>query len=188
MTFSASVEILAEAEKVFALISDLRVKARLNPNIQVIRVELEGGEPVREGSAFRHRFAKAGQIIEYRSRCVRCDPPRLFVSRGETDPPFEVRVTVAPTLEGCRLTQEEAIEAGPELLAALDSGLARSFRDILRLLALVPSVRQLGCELRALQRERVTRRLRGELEVWLDAIRAHVEGGVGQPLDQGESA
>lgn len=188
--------IRADAAEVFALVSDLRRKARLNPGIEVIRIDLEGGEPVREGSCFRHRFAKGGRILEYRSRCVQCDPPRLFVSRGETDPPFEVRVTVEPTPAGCRLTQQEALEAGPEMLDALDSGLvaARSFRDVLRLLPLFPSVRELGVEVRALQRERVAKRLSGELAAWLDAIRAHVEtgsagvGGVRQPLGQGESA
>ena len=41
----------------FAVMSDLRRKAFMNPNIQVIRVELEGEEPVREAlssiTAFR---------------------------------------------------------------------------------------------------------------------------------------
>ena len=50
LTLSATVEIRAEAAEVFAVVNDLRRKARLNPNIQVIRVELEGEEPLREGS------------------------------------------------------------------------------------------------------------------------------------------
>ena len=187
MTFSASVDIRADAAEVFALVSDLRRKARLNPNIEVVRIELEGDEPVREGSTFRHRFVKAGRIFEYRSRCVRYVPPRLFESRGETDPPFEVRVTVEAGPEGCRLTQRETLEVPAEALDALDAGPApaRAFRDIVRLLPLFPSARHLSLELRALQRERVLGTLRGELETWLGAIRAHVEG---QPLAQGESA
>ncbi|MBI4635590.1 MAG: SRPBCC family protein [Candidatus Rokubacteria bacterium] len=196
MTFSASVDIRADAAEVFPLVSDLRRKARLNPGIEVIRIELLGGEPVREGSVFRHRFAKGGRIIEYRSRCVWCVPPRLFETRGETDPPFEVHVTVEPTPAGCRLTQRETVAIPPELLDVLDTGPApaRTFRDIVRLLPLFPSARHLGSELWALQRERVARRLSGELETWLDAIRAHAEaapsrglGGVRQPLGQGES-
>ena len=160
--------------------SDLRRKARLNPNIEVIRIDLEGDEPVREGSVFRHRFVKGGRIIEYRSRCVRCVPPRLFVSRGETDPPFEVRVTVEPTPAGCRLTQQEALEVPAEALDALDAGpaRARTFGDVLRLLALFPSARPLSSELRALQRLGVQGQLARELSVWLEAIRAHLEGAV----------
>jgi hypothetical protein len=121
LTFSATVWVRAEPRLAFALVSDLRRKAVLNPNIRVIRVELEGEEPVREGSVFYHRFQKGKQIIEYRSRCVRCVPPRLFESRGETDPPFEVRVTVEPAPGGCRLTQEERVEVTPALLDALVS-------------------------------------------------------------------
>ncbi len=169
--------IRADAAEVFGLVSDLRRKARLNPGIEVIRIDLEGGEPIREGSVFRHRFVKAGRIIEYRSRCVRHDPPRLFVSRGETGLPFEVQVSVEATPEGCRLTQWETLDVPPEALDALDDGAgkARTFRDTLRLLALFPSARPLGAELRALQRERVQGRLAGELSAWLEAIRVHLE-------------
>ena len=177
LTFCASVELRAEAALVFALVSDLRRKARLNPNIRVIRVELEGEEPVREGSVFYHRFQRGTRIMEYRSRCVRFVPPRLFETRGETDPPFEVRVTVDPAPGGCRLTQEEAVEATPELLDALEpapSG-AGIFRDIVGLLPLFPSLRQLGSEVRALQRERLARKLTRELQAWLDAIKDRLE-------------
>ena len=177
LTFSASVEVRAEATEVFALVSDLRLKARLNPHIRVIRVELLGDEPVREGSVFYHRFQRGQRIVEYRSRCVRCEPPRLFESRGETDPPFGVRVTVEPTSGGCRLTQEEVLHVTADMLDALEPPpRARTLPDIVRWLPLFPSGRLLASELRALERERVARRLAGEMQVWLEAIRAHVEG------------
>ena len=177
LTFSATVEIRADVTEVFALVSDLRRKARLNPNIQVIRVELEGKEPLREGSVFYHRFHRGTRIMEYRSRCVRLVPPWLFESRSETDPPFEVRLTLHPTRAGCRLTQEEQVEATPELLDAFEPAptSVRAFSDIVKLLALFPSARPLGSELRALQRKRVAATLTGELQSWLDAIRAHLE-------------
>lgn len=161
----------------FALVSDLRRKARLNPNIRVIRVELEGAEPVREGSVFYHRFQRGTRIVEYRSRCVRHVPPRVFETRGETDPPFEVKVTVEPTPAGCRLTQEETLEASPELLDALEPAPAGEwpFPHVVGLLVLIPGVRQLGLELRAHQRERLRRKLIRELQAWLDAIKAHLE-------------
>jgi Polyketide cyclase / dehydrase and lipid transport len=177
LIFSATVDIKAEPAEVFAVVSDLRRKALLNPNIQVIRVDLEGEEPVREGSVFYHRFQKGTRILEYRSRCMRLVPPWLFESRSETDPPFEVRVTVDPTPAGCRLTQQEEAEVTPELLDAFELAPTKlpSFRDIIFLFALFPSARPLGSELRAFQRERVTKKLTGELQSWLDAIRAHLE-------------
>jgi hypothetical protein len=179
LTFSASVEVRAPAAAVFALVSDLRLKARLNPNIQVIRVELEGGEPVREGSAFYHRFQRGPRILEYRSRVVRCLPPRLLETRSETEPPFEVRVRVEPTPGGCRLTQEEAVEASGALLDALDPAPpgAPGLGEALGWLPFFPGGRRLDAELRAHQRHRVSRRLAGELERWLEAIRRHLEAG-----------
>ena len=182
LTFSASLPVCAPAAEVFAVVSDLRRKARLNPNIRVIRVELEGGEPVREGSVFYHRFQKGKRILEYRSRCVRCEPPRLFETRGLADSLFEVRVTVEPLTEGCRLTQEETVEVTPEGLDVLDPApvSGQTFGDAMKLLMLFPSARPLGAELRAHQRERVARRLAGELESWLDEIRQHLEAGSGR--------
>lgn len=179
LTFSASVWVRAGPDRVFALVSDLRRKAALNPNIQVIRVELEGEEPIREGSVFYHRFQKGQRIVEYRSRCVRFAPPRLFESRGETDPPFEVRVTVEPAPGGCRLTQQETVEVTPALLDALAPRGAgeRAFRDVVSLLAFFPAMRQLGAELRSHQLDGTARTLTTELQAWLDAIKAHLEAG-----------
>lgn len=177
LTFSASVAVRAEAEEVFTLVSDLRRKARLNPNIQVIGVELEGGEPLREGSVFHHKFRKGGRVLAYRTRCIRMVPPRLFETRSETEPPFEVRVSVEPTLEGCRLTQQETLEVGPELLDALEPGhpMEQAFRDALSLLSVLPGLRLFPAEWRAQQRDRLARRLTGELQAWLNAIKAQLE-------------
>jgi len=185
LTVSASVHVRAEPGAVFAVISDLRRKAPLNPYIEVIRVELEGGEPIRPGSVFYHRLRRESRIFEYRSRCLRCEPPRLFESRGETDPSFEVTVTVEPDAAGCRVTQEERLETPAELLDALDPPptAAPRFREVMRWLALFPAGRPLVSEVRVLQRERVARRLTRELETWLEAIRAHVEGGHSTELD-----
>ncbi len=185
LTVSASVHVRAEPGDVFAVMSDLRRKTPLHPHIEVIRVELEGGEPIRAGSVFYHRLQQGRRIFEYRSRCLRCEPPRLFESRGETEPPFEVTVTVEPDAAGCRVTQEERLETPAELLDALDPPPtdAPRFRDILRWLPLFPAGRTLVREVRALQRERVARRLTRELEIWLDAIRAHVEGGDSAKFD-----
>ena len=184
LTFSASVWIRAEPARVFALISDPPSKAALNPNAQVIRVEQETAGPVREGSVFYHRLQKGQRIFEYRSRCLRMVPPTLFESQAETDPPFEVRVTVEPTPEGCRLTQQETLEVGPELLDALEpvSAEGQAVRDVLGLLAFFPGLAPLGSEVRRGQRERVAQRFTGELQAWLEAIKAHLEAPSPSPM------
>ena len=170
-------EIRAEVAEVFDLVSDLRRKASLNPNIQVIRVELEGEATIKEGSVFYHRIQRGTRIIEYRSRCIRYDPPKLFQTRGETDPSFEVTVTVEPTGSGCRLTQREELEVTPEMLDTLEAWGTKGnlFREVSRLLRLFPGTRQLESEIRAHQRERLKKRLTKELQAWLDTIKANLE-------------
>jgi hypothetical protein len=150
----------------------------LNPNIRVIRVELEGEGPIGEGSVFYHRFQRGTRIIEYRSRCIRYVPPYHFQTRSETNPPFEVTVAVEPTPFGCLLTQREVLEVTPEMLDALEPPEAKGglFREVVRLVSLFPGTRQLESEIRAHQRERLKRRLTGELQAWLDAIKANFEG------------
>jgi len=177
LTFSASVWIHAEPARVFALISDPPRKAALNPNAQVIRVEQETEGPVREGSVFYHRLQKGQRIFEYRSRCLRMVPPTLFESRAETDPPFEVRVTVEPAPGGCRLTQRETLEVSPELLDVLEpiSPGGQAIRDVLGALAYFPGMRSVGSEVRRGQQERVVRRLTVDLQAWLEAIKACLE-------------
>jgi hypothetical protein len=165
LTISASVDVRGSASDVFGLVSDLRRKAPLNPNVRVIRVELEGEDPVREGSVFFHRFEKGGQVFEYRTRCVRMIPSVLFESRSCTDPPFDVRVTVEPIEGGCRLTQEETLEV-PEA-------------GSLGMLDVLPLFRDLGAAVRDQQREGLRRTLTRELQAWLEAIKVEVEGSRG---------
>lgn len=164
-----------EVAEVFNLVSDLHRKASVNPNIQVIRVELEGEPTIKEGFVFYHRIQTETRIVEYRSRCIRYIPPRFFQTRSETDPPFEVTVTVEPTGSICRLTQREELEVTPEMLDALEPSETKSglFREVSRLLRLFPGGRQLESEIRAHQRERLKRRLAQELQAWLDAIKAN---------------
>lgn len=90
-------------------------------------------------------------------------------------------MTVEPTLDGCRLTQQETLEVTPELLDVLEpvSVGGRSFRDLVGFFSLFPGLGPLGLELRRRQRERVAHRLKAELEAWLQAIKAQLEAGEG---------
>jgi len=131
-------------------------------SLQIKALERELGVVLFDRGSSRLRLTAAGEVLE---------------TRAETDPPFEVRVTVAPAPEGCRLTQQETIWLTPALLDAWEPMPARgrTLRDVLALLALFPGARQLGVELRQHQRARLARRLTAELQAWLEAIRAHLE-------------
>ena len=84
--------------------------------------------------------------MEYRSRCIRYLPPQLFQTRSETDPAFEVTVTLEPTASGCRLTHREELEVTPEILDTFKPAGTRGslFREVRRLLRLFPGTRLAG--------------------------------------------
>ena len=86
-------------------------------------------------------------------------------------------MTVDPTPTGCRLTQQEEAEVTSALLDAFEPAPTKllELSRYLNSICALPECPSLGSELKAFQRERVTRKLIGELQSWLDAIRAHVE-------------
>lgn len=177
LVFAAQVDVRTAPTRAFRVVSDLREKARLNPNVEVIHVQLLGGEPVREGSVFLNRLRRGRRIVEYESRCIVCEPPRRYWSRSVTDPPFEVRVTVDARPGGCRIIQEERLPVTPALLDALEPPPGpRGFAEALASMAMVPALRPLDGHVRDLQRERLARRFTAELSAWLEAIRRHLEG------------
>lgn len=71
-----SVEIAAPPSAVFALVSDPLAKARLNPFVQVIRIEREDPGPLCEGRITFLRLQKGTRIFEYRTRCRALEPDR----------------------------------------------------------------------------------------------------------------
>lgn len=108
-----SVEIKAAPADVFALVSDLCRRARLNPAWRVIACEALDGEPIRTGSRWRFAIRRDRTRIEHVSRVVEYDPPRRLVCRSETHSDLEIVLEVAPSGDGCRLTHEEAFRTLP---------------------------------------------------------------------------
>lgn len=81
--FHHSVLIRADADKVFALVTDVARKARLNPVAEVIRVEQQTPGPVGTGTVFRLVLRHGGRVIDYRSRCVAFEAGRA--ENAQTD-------------------------------------------------------------------------------------------------------
>jgi hypothetical protein len=172
------VEIAAPPATVFALVSDPQAKARLNPNVQVIRVEREDPGPLCEGSVTFLRLQKGRRIFEYRTRCERLEAGRLLEHRAQLPTLVRVRVEVDPVPRGTRLTQHEECEATLEMLEALP-GAPRAewpWRAARLLHLLLP---ELAAETFAvILRQRAAlleRALRRELRDWLAAIKDHLE-------------
>lgn len=108
-----SVEIKAAQTDVFALVSDLCRRARLNPAWRVIACEALDGGPIRSGSRYRFVVRRDRTRIEHVSRVVDYDPPRRLVCKSEIHGDLEIALDVAPAGAGCRLTHEESFRALP---------------------------------------------------------------------------
>jgi len=177
---AAAVEIGAPPAAVFPLVSDANAKAKLNPFIQVIRIEREDDGPLRQGSITFFRLQKETRIFEYRMRCVRFEPGRLIESKAELPNLFTVRVEVEAAPGGCRLRQSEECEVPLHMLEGLHvtRRAEHAWRFMKTLNFFLP---ELAHETYAvILRERADSlrvSMQRELQGWLQAIKAHVESG-----------
>jgi hypothetical protein len=174
---------------VFALVTDAAAKARLNPFVQVIRVERETPGPLREGSITFFRAQKGKRIFEYRTRCRRLIPGRLLENRAELPTLFRVEVEVEPLDAGARLTQREECEVTPDMLEGLlTTRRAERAWQVVKLLHLfLPSMAREAYAVLLHERiDALRATLTRELGGWLRAVKQHLESS--QRTEPGSAA
>ncbi|OGW59799.1 MAG: hypothetical protein A2V83_00670 [Nitrospirae bacterium RBG_16_64_22] len=170
-----AVEIQAAPADVFALVSDLCRRARLNPAWRVIACEALDGGPIRAGSRWRFVVRRDRTRIEHVSRVIDYDPPRRIVCKSEIHSDLEIVLDVVPSSAGCRLTHEEAFRA----LSVPDEvrkGEAESFvRRFLRALLWLEGG---GFQTADIQEthEALREQIRAEIRAWLAKIKEEAEG------------
>ncbi|HYL79938.1 MAG TPA: SRPBCC family protein [Candidatus Acidoferrum sp.] len=174
------VEISAPPSAVFTFVSDAEAKARLNPFVQVIRIERETPGPLREGSVTYFRLQKGKRIFEYRTRCRQFEADRLLESQAELPTLFRVRVELEPIPGGTRLTQREECELTLEMLEGLPVSrrAERAWRTIKLINMVLPGLGREAYGIILLERAEALRTaLRRELWTWLQAVKQHIEAG-----------
>jgi hypothetical protein len=175
-----SVEIAAPPGVVFELVSDSAAKLRLNPFVEVIRVEREG--PPGEGVVTFLRFQRGHRFIEYRTRCVAWVPDRLLESEALLPTAFRVRVEVEPCGPGTRLTQREECEVTADMLEHLlaTNREERGWRAMKLLHYALPMVAREAFAIILQERvDRARKTMALELHTWLLAIKRHLEAPAG---------
>jgi uncharacterized protein YndB with AHSA1/START domain len=176
MIVSRSIHINAPVERVFALMSDPLARSRLNPDATPLRVEIEGDESLRTGSVCHFRMRIGGRTIEYRTRIREFVPNRRIVSMADTSVPFEVTIETLGENGGTRLTQTEVFEPSDEMLvdAAPPAGLPGR---VARLIAWALPFLDTDTAQDERRREELAlrKKLEGNLDRWLAAIRQHLE-------------
>jgi hypothetical protein len=168
-----SVEINTDPETVFSLVTDIPRKARLDPNATVLGVVQETEGPVAIGTTFHYRLVIEGKIADYRSRCTAFEPGRMIETLSDSDPPFTVRVTVAPSSNGARLTQRESFTV-PRIHIPLPTADGWHGR-LLRLLFGNRDAIQQDPSASRDEEARMVAKLKQRLEKWLEAIKQELE-------------
>ncbi len=180
LRLSQAVDIGAPPSAVFRLISDPLAKARLHPEVRVVRIEREDAGPLAPGSVTFYRLQTGRRIFEYRMRCLRCEPDRLIESIADLPTRFAVRLEIEATPEGSRLTHSEECEVTAEMLEGLVvTRRAEHAWTFMKLLAFfLPGLADET--LAVLFRERADAlrvRMQRELRAWLLAMKQHLESG-----------
>lgn len=172
---SRSVHIHAPVEQVFALMANPAARAALNPFVTPIRVETEDQQPLHVGSVCHFRMEIDHRIVDYRTRVREFETNRRIVSVSDSAVPFEIRLETHPEGDGTRLTQVESFEPSQEMLSEL--GKSERVRWLMRVLAPLMAFIDTDYALRVRRRqeELLEQRLAGNLDRWLEAIRAHLE-------------
>jgi ligand-binding SRPBCC domain-containing protein len=174
---SRSIHIEAPVERVFALMSDPAARSRLNPDAQPIRVEIENGRPLAQGSVCRFRLQVGKRVADYRTRVTEFIPDRRIVSVSDSAIPFEISIETGPEGAGTRLTQTECFEPSEDMLDQVvgDRATQRVLEFIYRLYLAFDT--DAALRLKQREEEMLIRRLEEKLDRWLAAIKRHLESG-----------
>ncbi len=179
LVVSRSIHIDAPVARVFALIADPAARARLDPGVTPLRVEIEGDEALRQGSVVHFRLQIGGRIADYRAEVREFVPNRRIVSLAQAGVPFEVRLETEAENGGTRLTQTESFEPHAQMLesAVPDKGLGALLGPLRPILLLLYP--DYAARLRQEQEERLAQQLGERMARWLEAIKRHLEAREG---------
>ncbi len=178
---SRSIHIDAPIERVFALMADPAMRARLNPGETPLSVEIETGIPLRQGSICHYRLQHGDRILDYRMRVHEFVSNQRIRSVSDSAVPFEVRIETVPEGAGTRLTQTESFEPSDAMLreALPDEVSSNTVRLAQRFFLWIDP--EAALTLRRRQEEQLTKILEPRMDQWLAAIKDYLEGATDRP-------
>lgn len=170
----SQIEIDVPAGQAFALLCDPVRKSELNPQIEAVLMAAVSAGPLDVGSRFHYRLRTAAGLRAFNCTVTAFEPDRLLEVVSDTTPPFRVRQTLEPTLDGCLLSHDEWIEAGQAQVQA--GAQQRPLPFLLRVLeAAVGYSMPTPAELDRGQHDILKNELQRALDTWLDRLKACLE-------------
>lgn len=175
MIVTCGIHIQAPVERVFAFITDFEARARLNPLVTPIRIEIESGGPLQAGAVCHFRLQSGNRVLDYRTHVTEFILNRKVVTVSNTAVPFELCLETVAEDGGTRYTHTELFDPSEAMLleAAQRAG-GNRFTQWLDgvLLFLDPD----ATDRQHARREALLRQqLEDNLRHWLAAIRQHLE-------------
>ena len=172
---SRSIRINAPTERVFAFVSDPAARCEVAPDTRPIRVEIEGGGPLKVGSVCHFRLQAGARIVDYRTHVKEFEPPRHIVSVSDSAVPFTIRIETEPHDGGTCLTQTETFEPTEAILEkALPRTPANKALKLAYLMTLFLDP-DWARSVRKQREEALARLLEPRLDQWLSAIKHRLE-------------
>lgn len=174
MEITQAVHIDAPVEHVFALMADPRARAELNPNIKPLHIDIEGGQPLRQGSICRYRVQTDRQVVDFRSRIDVFEPNRRIVAVIETKVPIQVEILVEEEAGGTLLSHTERFDPNEAMLqTAATEEHNRIMAFVFRVLMWFDL--DIAQNMRMQRERKLKQQLEENLSRWLDAIKDHLE-------------
>ena len=168
-----SVNIQASAEKVFALISDVRRCGELNPRIEVINITNEPVGKVEQGTVFHYRIVVEGKMTDYSSKVVAFEPNRLMETQTNTDPVVNISIKIKPIEGGVCLEQKLTSTVTREESAPVE--FPGWFAKLMGRLEKETNSAEHGEVLLQQQEATMQEQLQVQLNEWLAIVKKHLE-------------
>jgi len=169
----SSIEIETSLAEAYRLLADSERKARLNPDIEVLKIESVTDGPLAVGTRTFHSLRTANGVQKFHSEVVACETNRYIEWLTDTQPAFRVRQSLELTATGCLLVHEEWLDTQPELPAMDSLGVllevAETFRDAASM-DLSPRPAHVGDPAEGLRHD-----MQRSLAAWLANIKSHLE-------------
>ena len=170
----AQIELDVPAGQAFALLCDPVRKTELNPQIEAVLAVVVSTGPLGVGSRIHYRLRTKTGLRTFNCTVTAFEPDRVLEVISDTNPPFRVRQSLEPTLDGCMLMHEEWIKAGHAQVQA--GGQQRPLPFLLRVMetAVAHSI-PTPAEMDLCQEETLKTELLQTLDDWLGNIKTCLE-------------
>jgi len=170
-----SIEIQKAPEEVFAFLTQMEPRLRLNPSYKLIEFKKLTGGPIQKGSRYKVKAIAGEKLIEYEGEVLEFIENKKIVT-GDSAGRLKVTLTLKPLQRGTLLIHDEEFIIPDETLykEALEPELP-FWQKVLKFLIDIERIR---IDERQRRIEEIKVQLRERLRIWLERIKEEIEKSI----------